>query len=46
MKLKGIDGKPDKRHYLTFQPWDVKFKSIIVLKKTLIVNPLIITIVV
>ncbi len=46
MKSKGIDGKPYKRHYLTLQPWDVKFKSIVVRKKTLVVNPLIVTIVV
>jgi len=46
MKSKGIDEKPYKRHSLTLQPWDVKFKSIVVRKKTLVVNPLIVTIVV
>jgi hypothetical protein len=46
MKSKGIDGKPYERHCLTLQTWDVKFKSIVVRKKTLVVNPLIIPIVV
>jgi hypothetical protein len=46
MRSKGINGKPYKRHCLTLQPWDVKFKSIVVRKKNLVVNPLIVTIVV
>jgi hypothetical protein len=35
MKSKRIDGKPYKRHCLTLQPWDVKFKSIVVRKKNI-----------
>jgi hypothetical protein len=46
MRSKGINGKPYKRHCLTLQPWDVKFKSIVVRKKKIVVNPLILTIIV